>query len=295
MIDFLLFLLYKLIKFFILLLPKNITKYMLDILVKLVLFIDKKHIKIAKINLDLVFQDTKSTEEKEQIIKQSYQNLLYNIYEFIQNQTLTLQDLEQKLTIHNEQYILDALKNKRKIILITAHYGNWEYGSTFIPLKYAPTTVVGRPLNNKFLNKELKQTRTKNNNELLSKNQASKGLIKAIKNGKILGLVIDQNNPKGIEVEFLNQKIKMIDSSSRLALKFDAIILPVFFRPIEFGKYIVDFIEPLDPRKFQNQENSIYNLTQSQATIISDYIIKYPSYHLWQHRIFKEFQKDIYK
>lgn len=295
MIDFLLFLLYKLIKFFILLLPKNITKYMLDILVKLVLFIDKKHIKIAKINLDLVFQDTKSTEEKEQIIKQSYQNLLYNIYEFIQNQTLTLQDLEQKLTIHNEQYILDALKNKRKIILITAHYGNWEYGSTFIPLKYAPTTVVGRPLNNKFLNKELKQTRTKNNNELLSKNQASKGLIKAIKNGKILGLVIDQNNPKGIEVEFLNQKIKMIDSSSRLALKFDALILPVFFRPIEFGKYIVDFIEPLDPRKFQNQENSIYNLTQSQATIISDYIIKYPSYHLWQHRIFKEFQKDIYK
>ena len=295
MIDFLLFLLYKLIKFFILLLPKNITKYMLDILVKLVLFIDKKHIKIAKINLDLVFQDTKSTEEKEQIIKQSYQNLLYNIYEFIQNQTLTLQDLEQKLTIHNEQYILDALKNKRKIILITAHYGNWEYGSTFIPLKYAPTTVVGRPLNNKFLNKELKQTRTKNNNELLSKNQASKGLIKAIKNGKILGLVIDQNNPKGIEVEFLNQKIKMIDSSSRLALKFDALILPVFFRPIEFGKYIVDFIEPLDPRKFQNQENSIYNLTQAQATIISDYIIKYPSYHLWQHRIFKEFQKDIYK
>ncbi|MGB5866758.1 MAG: lipid A biosynthesis acyltransferase, partial [Arcobacteraceae bacterium] len=139
MVDYILFLMYKIFKFIVLLLPKFFVKFFLDGLSFVIYFINKEHRRYAKTNLDFVYKDTISDERKTEIIKNCYKNLVYNLYEFIENQTLDLSGFEAKITVENEHYILDALKNKRKIILITAHYGNWEYGSSYIPLKYAPT------------------------------------------------------------------------------------------------------------------------------------------------------------
>jgi len=293
-VDYFRFLLYKFFKFIILLLPKFLVKFFLDISIKFLYSISKRHREKAKSNIDLVYNDTISESRKIEIIKNSYKNLVYNIYEFVENQTLSLKEFENKITVENEKYILDALKNKRKIILITAHYGNWEYGNTLIPLKYAPTTMVGRPLNNIYLNKELDLTRTKNNNEMLTKSEASRGLVKALKNNRMLGLVIDQHNKTGIQVDFLGHRVKQTDSSSRLAIKFDALIIPIFFTMTSFGKYTAKFYQPIEPSTFKG-ENQIKDLTQAQADIMSEHILENPDQWLWQHKRFKKYHQSIYK
>ena len=291
--DLLLFILYKSFKLFILLLPEFIIKTFLDIFAFLFYTFNNEHKKIAKANLDFVYKEQISENEKIDIIKKSYKNMLYNVYEFIRNQTLDLDGYEKKISIKNEEYILDAIKNKRKIILITAHYGNWEYGNTFIPLKYGATTMVGRPMKNKYLNEELNNTRTQNNTQMLTKEDASRGLVKALKSNRILGLVIDQHNKKGIAVNFLGNKVKQIDSSSRLATKFDALIIPLFFTRTSFGKYEATFYEPLETKDFEG-DNQIQDLTQAQADIMSEHILKNPDQWLWQHKRFKKYNKNIY-
>jgi Kdo2-lipid IVA lauroyltransferase/acyltransferase len=293
MINYLLFLLYKIFKFIVLILPKSLIKLFLDALAYLIYLLNIEHQKYTKANLDFVYQNRISEDRKIKIMKNSYKNLVYNLYEFVENQTLDLNGFESKITIENEQYILDALKNKRKIILITAHYGNWEYGNSFISLKYAPTTMVGRPMNNKFLNKELNAIRTKNNTQMLTKKDASRGLVKALKENRILGLVIDQHNESGIDIQFLGHKVKQTDSTSRLALKFDALIIPLFFTMESFGKYTANFYEPIDPRNFQGADN-ILKLTQSQASIMEKHILSKPDQWFWQHKRFKEYNKEIY-
>jgi KDO2-lipid IV(A) lauroyltransferase len=294
MFDYLIFILYKIFKFIVLLLPKFFVKFFLDIFASFIYVINIKHKKIAKANLDFVYEDRITENEKFNIIKSNYKNLVYNIYEFVENQTLTLKDFEKKVTVKNEKYILDAIKNKRKIILITAHYGNWEYGSTFIPLKYAATTMVGRPLNNNYLNKELKIARTRNNNEMLTKREASRGLVKALKNDRILGFVIDQHNRGGIDIDFLGHKVKQADSASRLAVKFDAVVIPVFFTMSEFGKYTAEFYEPLEAKDFEG-ENQILDFTQAQAKAMEKHILNKPGQWLWLHKRFKKYNKNIYK
>lgn len=293
MIDYLIFVLYKSFKFVVLLLPKFLVKIFLDIMTNIIYLFNKEHKGYAKANLDLVYGTALTKQRKNEIIKNSYRNLIYNIYEFIENQTLTLEDLEKKITVVNEHFLTDAIKNKRKIILITAHYGNWEYGNTYIPLKYAPTTMVGRPMNNKYLNEELDKTRTRNNNEMLSKRDASRGLVKALKNDRILGLVIDQHNGTGIELNFLGHKVKQADSASRLAIKFDAVVIPLFFTMSSFGKYKAKFYEPLEPKKYIG-ENQVLDFTQAQADVMQAHILSNPDQWFWQHKRFKEFHKEIY-
>lgn len=291
--DLSLFIFYKIFKFIILYTPIKILKIILDFIAFIIYSFNKEHKKIAKANLDFVYQDKLSYEEKIDIIKESYKNMVYNGYQFIKNQTFELEDFEKIITIENEHYILDAIKNKRKIILITAHYGNWEFGNTYIPLKYGSTTMVGRPMKNKYLNKELDETRTKNKTHMLTKQDASRGLIKALKKGDIIGLVIDQHNKHGIDVNFFGHKVKQIDSSSRLAVKFNAVILPLFFTREDFGKYKAKFYEPIEPITYTG-ENQILDLTQAQVDIIEKHILQKPEQWLWQHKRFKKYNTHIY-
>lgn len=293
MIDYLLYLTYKIFKFIVLLLPKSVVKVFLDAMASLIYTLNKEHKKYAKANLDFAYGDSISEDRKNEIIKGSYTNLVYNLYEFVENQTLDLEGFEDKITVENEHYILDAKKNKRKIILITAHYGNWEYGNTFIPLKYGPTTMVGRPMNNKYMNEELDATRTKNNTQMLTKKDASRGLVKALKSDRILGLVIDQHNGSGIDVNFFGHKVKQADSTSRLAVKFDALIVPLFFTMDQFGKYTAKFYEPIDQRNYTDDDN-ILQLTQAQADIMEQHIKEKPEQWFWQHKRFKFYNSEIY-
>lgn len=292
--DYIYFLVYKFFKFLMLILPKKVVKIFLDGIVFLVSRFNLTHKNIAMKNLDFIYGDKFSEQEKSLIIKESYKNLVYNIYEFIENQTLDLEGFKKKIDIKNESFITDAIKEKRKIILITAHFGNWELGSSFIPLKYGATTIVGRLLNNKYLNEDLLKARNNHNATMLSTNEAGKGLIRALKKGDILGLVIDQHNTAGIDVEFLGHTVKQTDSTSRLALKFDALIIPVFFKMEEFGKYTADFCEPIDPRDVEG-ENKIEYLTQKQADVMGDYIYQNPKQWFLQHKRFKYYNKDIYE
>ena len=293
MLDLILFIIYKFFKFLVFITPKFLVKPFLDGFANFIYYINIEHKRYAKANLDLVYKDTISESEKYTIIKGSYKNIIYNLYDFIENQTLDIDGFNDKIKINNEDIILKAIKDKRKIILITAHYGNWEYGSSFIPLRYLPTTMVGRPMNNKYLNKELNDTRTRNNTKMITTKEAGRGLVKALRQGRLVGLVIDQHNRTGIEVEFLGQKVLQADSPSRLALKFDAVIIPMFFTMQSFGKYTADVYPAIEPKEYTG-DDAIQKMTQKQADIMSEHILKKPEQWLWQHKRFKHFHKEIY-
>ena len=287
--DYLLYLLFKFFKFLFLILPKSVIKKILDFLAYLTYKFDIKHYKIAKKNLDLVYKDSISNKRKEEIILNSYKNLFYNIYEFLDNINLDLSGFEKKINkIVNESVILDALKENKNIIIITAHYGNWEFISQFIGLKYAPITVVGRKLNNSFLNEELIKYRNAHNSSMLTKDNSAKGLIKAIKQNKIIGLVVDQHiDPKKAQViSFLDLKAPQVDSSARMAVKFDCVIIPVFTKRLDLNRFDLIFYDSILPNDYNDDFKII---TQKEADIISEQIFSFPDIWFWQHKRFKEF------
>lgn len=284
MLDWVVFLTYKFFKVLVKITPKVLMKYFLVVISRFVYLLETKYNKIARVNLDLAFGDTKTKKQKESIIKASYDNLFFNLYEFIDNQGLTLEELEKKIDVENEDIMLDALKSKRKIILITAHYGNWEIVNTYNSAKYKPMTVVGRPLNNKLLNDELRETRNLHNSQMLDKNNAAKGLVKALKDDRMIALVVDQDidEIKGEEIEFFGQAARQTESSTKLAKKFDALIIPVFVVKNDFCNYTMKFCKPVEAN------------TQVQADIIEEQIRKKPEDWFWQHRRFKQFHKSLY-
>ncbi len=294
--DLIAYFLYRFFIFLFLAIPKSATKKILLGLANLAYKLGKKRRKVCKANLDLVYGDTKSDEQKEEIIKNSYISLLFNMYEFVENQHISNEELKQKVTkVFNDEPILQALKQKRKIIFITAHYGGWEIGVPYASICYKPMVAVVKDMENPYIQAMYQNSRARHNIKMFDKRKSAKELIKGLKDDFALAIMIDQHIDKGCEMEFLGKKDVVIDSASRLALKFDAVIIAGFGVMNDFRDYSVHFYDPIDVKALNENEKNIQHITKLQVKIVEDIILKNPNQWLWQHKRWKKFYGKIYE
>ena len=294
--DYFRYFLFLIFRFIFLVTPKFIMKKILQFLAFFAYKFNKKHKTIAKVNLDLVYQNSIDEKRKEEIIYNSYKSLVFNMYEFMENQTISKEEMFKKANIINAQIIKKAHDENRKIIYITAHYGGWELTLPYIALMFGEIAVVNRKMDNPHIQNFYAQARGKNKITMLEKQVAAKGMIKAFKENKSVAVVIDQHIGSGVEIEFLGQKDMATDSTARMALKFDAIIIPIFTVCNGFRDYTITVGEAIDVKtlKFKT-DDQIQELTQLQNDLITKQVFLKPDDWLWQHKRFKKYHNDIYK
>lgn len=294
--DYFILILYYIFLFLFFITPKFLMEKFLKFLAFLAYKVDKKHLKIARANIDLVFKDSLTKSRKEEIIYNSYKSLCFNMYEHIENQRVNKEILFSKANILNKEIIEKAFKDNRKIIYITAHYGGWEITLPYVAMMFGEIAVVNRRMDNPHIQKKYEIGRSKNRITMLEKKSAAKGMLTAFKENKSIAVVIDQHIGSGIDIEFLGQKVKATDSTARVALKFDAIIIPIFTVNNGFRDWTIEVQEPIDVKTYEfKSEDKIKELTQIQNDIVSNQILKKPDFWLWQHKRFKAYNDEIYK
>lgn len=277
--------------------PDFILHPVLNFLAWVIYLFDRKHRKIIKTNLDFAYGNSMDEQEKQRITKKCYKNLVYFLADFIENQGITKEKLAKKITFENEEVLKNALKNGEKVILITAHYGNWELIALSIGAFFGKATAVGRVLEGKHLNKVLKKNREQFDIELLDKNGAMKGMIKALKNGRILGLLVDQNTAEkeGVLVDFFGKKARQSHSTALLSRKFGAVIIPLFITTDDYKNFKITFYDKITPVKSDDIDKDILELTQKQSDTMEKAIRKKPDEWFWFHKKWKNQYEEIYK
>ena len=288
--------LYKIFQFFFRYTPNILIKYFLLLLARLLFLFNKEHRFIADVNLNLAYKNTLTKEQKNDIVYKSYKSLMFNLFEYMENQYISKDELLAKATITNENVILDAIKQKRKIIFVTAHYGGWELAIPYIALKYGTLAVVNKKMKNEYINNMYIQARDRNNIIMLDKTVAAKGMIKAFKNDQFVAIAIDQNTSNGVEIDFFGSHAMATDAPARLALKFDAVIIPVFAVCKGFREYDLKIYDAIDTKLFEyKSEDIIQELTQKQHSIIEQQIRDIPEQWFWQHKRWKHHNRKLYE
>ncbi|MFA5721626.1 MAG: lipid A biosynthesis acyltransferase, partial [Aliarcobacter sp.] len=175
--DYFILILYYIFLFLFFITPKFLMEKFLKFLAFLAYKVDKKHLKIARANIDLVFKDSLTKSRKEEIIYNSYKSLCFNMYEHIENQRVYKEILFSKANILNKEIIEKAFKDNRKIIYITAHYGGWEITLPYIAMMFGEIAVVNRRMDNPHIQKKYEIGRSKNCITMLEKKSAAKGML----------------------------------------------------------------------------------------------------------------------
>ncbi len=277
--------------------PYKIKLNLIGFLAKVAKFFDKKRTFTAKANLDLAFGDSLSENEKQKIIYKTYENLIAVGFDTVCNQGATKEQILSKVRFHNEDILKDALKSGKKIIFLTAHYGNWELGTLAIAAKYTPIAVVGRPLDNSYLNTILTATREQFGVTMIPKKRATKAMIKALLKNTPVGLVVDQNTrtKDGILIEFFGKETRHTPSAAILARKFDALVIPVYSSTNDYKVWDITFYKPLEVIKSDDIDRDIHQMVQLQADITQNIITKKPDEWLWLHQRWKNRYPQIYR
>jgi KDO2-lipid IV(A) lauroyltransferase len=182
-----------------------------------------------------------------------------------------------------------ALAEGRGGLFFTAHWGAWE----FLALAYGragiPHAVVARRLDNPHLEQRLRAFRTSTGNEVIDKREGFKPMLRALREGRPLAILVDQNvsREEGVFVDFFGRPAATTPALALLHLKTGAPLLPVFAEPAPGGGGRFEVGPPLEVERTGDREQDVLRITQAATRVLEDRIRRAPEYWLWMHRRWK--------
>jgi KDO2-lipid IV(A) lauroyltransferase len=245
----------------------------------------------AKINLDIIFKDSKSADEKNKIIKKSFQNLAISALQCL----WAIHDTKNRVQqlIEGEPAGLDVLreclKKNKGIFFLTAHFGNWEIMGLFHGyLGICPLSSIVRKLDNPYLDKSTKKFRTLSGNKIFYRDESPLKIVRELKNNGSVAVMMDQNTAKGgIFVDFFGKKAATPRSLALLSYRSGTPILPLFCYPTDKGTYRIEYGPEMKFEKTDNKDYDILQWTQQCQLFIEKIIRENPASWMCGHRRWK--------
>ena len=109
-------------------LPRRLQKTFSIIVGTAGFHLDRRDRKWAYRNLDIIFADKPpSKKEKERIVKRLFINIASGFFDFMKVGEVTLQNFHRFFHPVSFDVIAKILSQKKGILAVSAHFGNWEY------------------------------------------------------------------------------------------------------------------------------------------------------------------------
>tara|TARA_B100000686_G_C16730081_1_gene940138 strand:- start:740 stop:1660 length:921 start_codon:yes stop_codon:yes gene_type:complete len=257
----------------------------------LVFLFSKRRKKSAFKNLNIMFSDSKSIDEKKKIIKKSFKILSVSVLQSIWATTKTEERVRQ--LIKREPIGLDTLKKclekQKGIFFLTAHYGNWEImGLNHGLMNICPLSSIVRKLDNPYLEKIVTEMRTSTGNKIFHRDDSLIKIVRELKNNNSVAVMMDQNAAKGgLFVDFFGLKASTPRAVAQLSYRMGTPVIPLFSYPTETGTYNIEYGPELNLEKTGNKNKDILDWTQDMETFIESVIHKNPSPWMCGHRRWK--------
>jgi KDO2-lipid IV(A) lauroyltransferase len=197
---------------------------------------------------------------------------------------LTPQNISTLIRYDGLENFQTALAQGRGVLVATAHLGNWELSAFAHAWMTAPMHIVVRPLDNPRIDALVEHYRVLSGNHIIEKKDAARGILKALKSGDAVGILIDQNTTldQGVFIDFFGTKACAGTAFAKLAHHSGAAVVPGFaLWSAEEQRYILRFY-PEIPMTGDVQED-----TQRIHKQLESVIRQYPDQWLWIHRRWK--------
>ncbi|BDU76561.1 lysophospholipid acyltransferase family protein [Mesoterricola sediminis] len=198
------------------------------------------------------------------------------------------EELERRVRIRGLEHYDAARATGKGFIVLTGHYGNWEALALALSAKGRHISVIGRALPNPLLDAKLRAYRGRFGNEVILKAGAYRGAIQALRRGKGIGFLLDQDAlGMGVFVRFLGRWASTFSSAGLLAVKFDLPVVQLRSWPEPDGTITVSVEPPFRVPLTGDAERDAWTATQMMASRLDAEIRRDPRWWFWMHRRFK--------
>lgn len=245
----------------------------------------------ARAHLRIAFPDW-SERERRAVLARSLANLARSFVEIATLRQLSPEQRRSLAEVHGLEHFEVARRASPTggVIALTGHVGSWEILPAIMAAHGIPIAVVHRSRDNPRLDDLAARLRSEAGADLLPRGAAARAALRALRDGKVLGVLFDQNAPRreGVFVPFFGRPACTRDGPVRLAMRTGAPVLPVFIERIgESARHRVRVLPPLElvpePAGADAQAAVVENAARMTAAIEAA-IRRAPDQWIWTHR-----------
>lgn len=195
----------------------------------------------------------------------------------------------KRFTIEGYENVAAARQPGREPIIVSGHFANWEVA--FVAGRHLGIEFAGvvRPPNNPWVAKWIadKRARVGMTTQIPKGPDGTRQLFATIRQGKAIGLMIDQHLAEGIPVPLFGVEAMTTHAPATFARKLGVPVLPVGVRRLEGSHFRIIFHPPQWAANTDNAERDILELTTALNRFVEGEVRASPAHWLWMHQRFK--------
>ncbi len=230
----------------------------------------------------------KSVQEIKKIQKDFHRFFCDLIVETIKTLTITKKEAAKRCRLKDITLLNKLYDEKKKVIFVLGHYGNWELGGAAMSsMSNYQLYVIYRPLSNRYFDQLIIKMRTHLGTKLISMNDTFKKMVSLRNSDEIsaTAFIADQapTPENSYWTTFLNQETAVFWGTEIIASKLDYPIVYITISQQKRGYYemATELLceNPAVTKKGEISEKHTKRLEQD--------IIKQPELWLWSHKRWK--------
>ena len=240
-------------------------------------------------HLTWAFGTEKSPEEIKSLAQKAFLNLATSAADAIRLPILIEQGLSSLVTVEGFHHLKNAHAKGKGTILLSGHFGNWELLAAWLVQIGLPLKVIGRSAYDPRLDEMIVDLRNKAGYTNIPRGKGSKEIVRSLKLGYALGLLIDQDTKvKGVFVNFFGRPAHTATGPVILSQKFGAPIVPIFVRLRKDLTYHVYCGEELSLENTGDEKRDLIANTQKCSDVYERIIRRFPDQWVWMHQRWKK-------
>ena len=239
---------------------------------------------IARANLAQAFPELNAVEI-ERIMIAMWDNLGRVLAEFPHVGKMNKEQFFRLVTVEGAEYVEEIKRGATGSIFFSGHFANWELAPKTLAMLDCPLALVYRPGNNPYMDRAIQNTRDHYQTEAVPKGtEGSRQLVRALREKRHIGMLIDQKMNTGIPVRFLGREAMTATAIATLALKFDCPVIPTRVVRLKGPYHKVIILPPLEIRKTGDQDADIRTLMEAINGLFEEWIRAAPPQWIWVHK-----------
>ena len=284
------------------LLPLGVAMRLAAAVAALAIRIDRRHRRIGLVNLAIAFPE-KSERERMDILLASYRNLGRMIAECAHLGRLTPENIGDHVTIEDEALWAQLPEELQRngILVLTGHFGNWELFAYAHGLLGFPVHLVHQTIKNPLVDRFIERLRQRAGTYTLRKHAAARGVLRALTDGGLMVLPLDQNASRrtGVFVDFFGRPASTNAGFGRIVARTGAPVYPAFLvREGTSARHRIVILPRVPFASMADRDQAAREFTQRCTAVLETMIRAHPDHWLWTHKRWRtrpDGEADVYE
>jgi len=262
-----------------------------------VYFLDFHHKRISMRNLRFAFDGQKDEREMRSIVRRNFEQFGMIGIEWMGFRHADKNAIRELVQVEGKEHLDGARRKSPSIILLGAHFGNWEYAHAYYSSTINELNFIVRAIDNPLIEQERLENNDRFGIRVLYKEKGLRQAIRNLKRGEDLVIFADRKETykQIIPCRFFGKKTATMTLVPALARKYRIPVVPMFIvRSRDLIHHRLIFLPELPVDHEKDKKQSIDEATQHQSAIIEKMIIDYPDHWIWLHKRWKKYHPYLY-